>query len=269
MSARSINLRAGWAFLRAEFFNASVYRAAFWMNYVYTVLMMYSVGHVWRALYAANTAAAAKLPLDAMITYAVLGVALETIMHPHHGPQIYIAEQVRSGAIEMDIMKPIDFEFYMFCKTMGVLLVRFAFMVLPSLVLARLFFGLELPAPGMAAPFLISVALGAVVGFLLTFLLGLAGMVTMNIKNINWGYNATMRFFSGQMVPLWLFPGWLAALSMWLPFRCVNAIPISIYVGQADPLAGIALQTAWAVALLLITRLTMGRVFGRLMVQGG
>ena len=69
-----------------------------------------------------------------MISYAVLGVALEAILHPRNGPQIYIMEQVRKGTIEMDIMKPIDFQFYMFAKNMGSIAVRFLFLVFPSLI---------------------------------------------------------------------------------------------------------------------------------------
>lgn len=106
---------------------------SFWINLFYTFLMMYSVGYVWRALYATNHNVSG-VPLPQMISYAVLGVALEAILHPRNDSQIYIMEQVRKGTIEMDIMKPIDFQFYMFAKNMGSIAVRFLFLVLPSLM---------------------------------------------------------------------------------------------------------------------------------------
>ena len=49
-----IDLRTGAAFVRNEFYNMSIYRVSFWLNLIYTFLMMYSVGYVWRALYAAS-----------------------------------------------------------------------------------------------------------------------------------------------------------------------------------------------------------------------
>ena len=136
-----ISMRTGAAFLRNEFFNMSIYRVSFWFNLIYTFLMMYSVGYVWRALYAANPDVTG-VPLPLMISYAVLGVALEAILHPRNGPQNYIMEQVRKGTIEMDLMKPIDFQFYMFAKNIGSIAVRFLFLVFPSLIAAFFLFSL-------------------------------------------------------------------------------------------------------------------------------
>ena len=144
-ASNGVNLRTGMAFLLNEFYNLSVYRVSFWLTILYTFLMMYSVGYVWRALYAANPSVTG-VSLPQMISYAVIGVALESILHPRNGPQSYIMEQVRKGTIEMDLLKPIDFQFYMFAKNMGRLLVRFLFLVLPSFFAAYLLFSLELPA---------------------------------------------------------------------------------------------------------------------------
>ena len=47
--SNGVRLRTGAAFLRNEFFNMSIYRVSFWLNFIYTFLMMYSVGYVWRA----------------------------------------------------------------------------------------------------------------------------------------------------------------------------------------------------------------------------
>jgi ABC-2 type transport system permease protein len=232
---------------------------------------MYSVGYVWRALYAANPSVAG-VPIPQMISYAVLGVALEAILHSRNGPQIYIMEQVRKGTIEMDIMKPIDFQFYMFAKNMGSIAVRFLFLVLPSLIAAFFLFSLELPDLPAFFGFLCSLTCSVIVSFFLNFILGLLSMVTMNIRNINWGYNALLRFFSGQMVPLWIFPSVLGVISDFLPFRCIYAIPMSIYIGNyvgVDMLGALVVQFIWIFILWLTSRLLMKRVFARVMIQGG
>ena len=86
----------------------------------------------------------------------------------------------------------------------------------------------------------------------MNFILGLLSMVTMNIRNINWGYNALLRFFSGQMVPLWIFPSVLGVISDFLPFRCIYAIPMSIYIGnyaRTDMLGALTVQFTWIVTL--------------------
>lgn len=106
----------------------------------------------------------------------------------------------------------------------------------------------------------------------MNFILGLLSMVTMNIRNINWGYNALLRFFSGQMVPLWIFPGALGVISEILPFRCIYSIPMSIYIGNdtgIDMLKALGVQFAWILVLWLASRLLMKRVFTKVMIQGG
>lgn len=270
-TSNGISLRTGAAFLRNEFFNMSIYRVSFWLNFIYTFLMMYSVGYVWRALYGANPTVTG-VPLGQMISYAVLGVALEAILHPRNGPQRYIMEQVRKGTIEMDILKPLDFQFYMFAKNMGSILVRFLFLVLPSLIAAFFLFSLELPSLPAFCGFLCSLIFSVLISFFLNFILGLLSMVTMNIRNINWGYNALLRFFSGQMVPLWIFPSALGIIGSFLPFRCIYAIPMSIYIGNYEGMGmlwALGIQLAWILALWLGSRLLMRRVFARVMIQGG
>ena len=270
-ASRGISIHTGMAFLRNEFYNMSIYRVSFWIYLFYTFLMMYSVGYVWRALYAANPNVSG-VPLPQMISYAVLGVALEAILHPRNGLQIYIMEQVRKGTIEMDIMKPIDFQFYMFAKNMGSIAVRFLFLVLPSLIVAFFLFSLKLQDLSALFGFLCSLVFSIIVSFFLNFILGLLSMITMNIRNINWGYNALLRFFSGQMVPLWIFPSALGVISGFLPFRCIYAIPMSIYIGNyagIDMLRELGVQFTWILVLGLLSRLLMKRVFARVMIQGG
>ncbi|RHS58249.1 hypothetical protein DW961_03620 [Blautia sp. AM46-3MH] len=88
----------------------------------------------------------------------------------------------------------------------------------------------------------------------------------------NWGYNALLRFFSGQMVPLWIFPSVLGVISDFLPFRCIYAIPMSIYIGNyvgVDMLGALVVQFIWIFILWLTSCLLMKRVFARVMIQGG
>lgn len=141
-----------------------------------------------------------------------------------------------------------------------------------SLIAAFFLFSLELPGLPAFFGFLCSLICSVIVSFFMNFILGLLSMVTMNIRNINWGYNALLRFFSGQMVPLWIFPSVLGVISDFLPFRCIYAIPMSIYIGNyagMDILGALTVQFTWIFVLWLTSRLLMKRVFTRVMIQGG
>lgn len=268
---RYFDIKTYFAFVRNEFKDLSIYKLSFWMGFFYTFLMMYSVGYVWRSLYASNPDVTG-VSLDQMISYAVLGVALEAVMHPARGPQTYIMDQVRKGSIELDILKPIDFQFQMFYKNTGNMSMRFLFMVLPSVVIAYFLFSLQLPTLINLLGFIVSLLLAFLVSFMLSFMLGLISMITMNIKNINFGYNALLRFFSGQLVPLWIFPSALQSIGNFLPFQCIYSIPMSIYIGNyvgMEICYAVGIQLFWVLFLWLLSRLLMKKAFNKLMVQGG
>jgi ABC-2 type transport system permease protein len=79
-------------------------------------------------------------------------------------------------------------------------------------------------------------------------------------------------FFSGMILPLTFFPGWLHAIALALPFAAIVQAPIDVWLGKHDglALAGIlALQFAWALALLGLGRLTLRLGSRKLVVQGG
>jgi len=74
------------------------------------------------------------------------------------------------------------------------------------------------------------------------------------------------------LVPVALFPGWLAAASQWLPFQAIAYLPSAVFTGRSsggEALAAIGLQAAWAVGLIVPILLMWRAARRRLFVQGG
>jgi len=261
-----------WSFARQSFHNVAIYRFDFWLQLVGTFLMMYSVYWIWTILYS-QSPGAFGVSLEQMVTYGVLGMVLETIFHPGRGPQFYMSSQLRTGAIDTDLMKPLDFHIHMLARNFGELFFRFCVLSIPSFAIGVLFLGVQPPATvfiGML--FFISLLLGFLVLFSLNFLLGMLAVLTMDIRSISWAYNGFVRFFAGQMVPLWMFPAAILVIADVLPFKSIYAIPISIYIGKIEGYEvyeGMLFQGVWAVVLLVLGRLIWSRVHARLVVQGG
>jgi ABC-2 type transport system permease protein len=146
-------------------------------------------------------------------------------------------------------------------------------LALPALIVSYFFLDVSLPTDiGTAVAFLVSLALGFLVIFHLNFMLGSLAVLTLDIRHISWAYTSTVRFFGGQMVPLWLFPPALAAIANVLPFQSTFSIPMSIYIGKitgADVFRALGFQLSWMVALVLFSRLLWTWAHRRLVVQGG
>ena len=259
-----------WAFTRQAFHTIAVYRVELLLRVVSIYLLMYSIYWVWTVLYSQRPGAFG-VSLTQMVTYGILGIILEIVMDI--GPEWYIATQVRTGAIDTDLMKPLDFHLHMLARSTGEMLFGLGLLAGPAFVVAYFVFGLQLPrdlATGLA--FGLSVILGFLVLFHLGFLLGSLVLVTLDIRSIAWAYYSLVSFFAGQMVPLWLFPDFLRGVAEVLPFKSVFYIPSSIYIGTfagEAVLGALGFQALWAVVLAIISRWAWGRVYQRLIVQGG
>jgi len=256
-----------WAFARQAFQFISAYRFNFFMELVLAILRMYGIYWVWRVLYTQRPGAFG-VSLEQMVTYGVMGMALELFIWSR--PQWYMANQVKSGAIDTDLMKPLDFHFHMLARSVGETMMGITVLAIPALLIAYLFLGVQFP-PDLASTlmFIASLVLGFLLLFHLNFLLGSLVIVALDIRHISWAYFSVVRFLGGQIVPLWLFPPVIAGV---LPFKGTYFIPISIYIGRlkgAEAIQALEFQVVWLVALVLLSRLLWSWAHRRLVVQGG
>jgi len=259
------------AFIRTAFYDAFIYKVDFWLAIPILFVRMYASYSIWSILYQ-QSPDAFGVGVEQMTTYGVLGVLLLTVMDAAQHIQHYIAMQVREGKLELDLMKPLDFMFHMFGRSIGIVSVLALARLLPSLILAVLFLDFRPPVSLQAGlAFLLSLVLGYLIFFCASFMFGLLSIITLDIRSYDWAYRAIIRFVSGQIVPLWMFPPVLAAVAAVLPFQAVFATPMSIYIGlYEDGLSKVLLsQLAWLIGLLVAARFFWLRVQRRITIQGG
>jgi ABC-2 type transport system permease protein len=265
-------MRIFFSFARQAFHTAAIYRFDFWLRVLSTFIMMYTAHWLWRVLYTQRPNAF-EINVEQMITYGVLAMLLEMALRPGNWVQYYMMEKVRTGQIAMDLIKPLDFHLHMLARNVGEVLFFLIVLGLPCFVFGHLLLGLRLP-PDLqhGLLFLISLVLAYLVLFSLSFLLGLLPLFAIRVDNVFWAYNSVVRFFSGSLVPLWLFPAALAKIAALLPFQAVFAIPLTIYIGKlpvSEIGASMGLQLFWVAALMGIGRLLWNRAHSMLVMQGG
>jgi ABC-2 type transport system permease protein len=230
-------MKVFWAFTRQAFHNTVIYRFEFWLRLFSIFLTMYGIYWVWKVLYTQKPGAF-NVSVEQMITYGVLGMALELFLDV--GPEWYIANQVRTGAIDTDLMKPMDFHLYILARSSGEMLFSLGILALPTFIIGHFLFGLQLPGNAATAGlFAISIIFSFLVFFHIGFLLGTLVLITLDIRSISWAYYSVVSFFAGQMLPLWLLPQFLRNIAEVLPFKSIYYIPISIYIGTIKGLAAI------------------------------
>lgn len=260
-----------YGFVRTAFHDAAIYRIDFWVSLISVFFLMYASYSIWFILYQ-QSPNAFGVDLQQMTTYGALGMLLGSIMGVTNQVRHYIATQVRAGSLEIDLMKPLDFMLHMLGRNVGALSVQLLARGIPGLVFAYFVLGIQLPANlqvGLA--FVVSLVFGYLVFFGVNFLIGMLAIVTHDIRSYGWLYGSVIRFTSGEMVPLWLFPSVLGAIVTALPFQAIYYIPLSIYVGAypGSLVWAIFTQLLWAAGVLLFCRFVWRHFQRRIAVQGG
>ncbi len=260
------------SFARQAMVQMTMYVFEFWMELLACFISMYGVYWLWNTLYR-HRPDLFTVSLDQMLTYAMLAMVLDFFFNPSNFPRWYISNQVQTGDIQMDLLRPLDFTLHLLARSTGMTLYILAIPCLPACLLGVLFLGLKGPTSPLAGLlFVISLALGFLVSWGLNFLLGMISVYAIQVRRISWVFQGITSFFSGQLVPLWIFPPVLAQIAALLPFQALVGIPLSIYIGRLDgpqALQAMGIQAVWAAALLLSGRVIWSRAHRKLIVQGG
>ncbi|GAB3213194.1 ABC transporter permease [Marinactinospora thermotolerans] len=190
------------------------------------------------------------------------------------GPPLGLGERVRSGEVAVDLLRPAHLAPWWLAHDLGRSAFSLLFRSLPTFAVGALVFTLRLPQGpahwGMAA---VSVALAMLVGFALRYLYALAGFWLLDTRGVNTAAALLGSFCSGLLLPLAFFPDLLGSSLRLLPWASMVQVPADVFLGKegvlGGPLGGLALQAAWAAALLWLCAALTARATRRVVVQGG
>jgi ABC-2 type transport system permease protein len=262
-----------WMFSRQNFLKQSAYRLNFWLEIAGLMLELYVVSTLWHVLFQQTPDAFGNVTLTQMITYGALGILIGSVLSLDEGVHNYIQTQVRMGLITSDLMKPVDFMLHMLARDFGQMVTRLCFYLLPPLVLAYFLFDLALPTdPLQLLGFVVAVAQAWMILFCCNFIFGLISFKTLDLIGFMFTYWALVRFASGQIIPLWMYPDVLQPLLNALPFKSIFYTPLAIFTGVihgSEIGTSLLIQTAWMVGLLLFAKWVWSRIHRYLVVQGG
>lgn len=222
---------------------------------------------IWRSL-AKGGADLGGMTLDRLLTYTLMASVLRQ--------QLEILTPATSALWEGSIIgrytRPMPVLQSLAAETIGRWWVPVFFMYsLPLWLLSPLMGIHPLPysaAHGMLA--LLSLALSASLGFALDFLFA---SLAMRMKNGCWAVThvreALFGLLSGAVIPFSLMPGPIAKVLQLLPMGSIAHAPLTLYVGQGDPVALIALQVGWNAVLWPLARYVFKKSEERMISYGG
>ncbi len=208
------------------------------------------------------------------VTYVWLG---QSLLAPNAlfggGFQDEFIARIRNGDIAIDLYRPVDLEAWWLASDLG----RASFQLLgrgivPTLV-GALAFDLAVPtSPVTWLMFLVAMFLGVVVSFGLRYLVCMSAFWLLDSSGLQQLAGIFGMFFSGMVLPLTLFPGWLGDLALVLPWSACLQVPADVFLGKHQGLelvSALGFQAVWAVLLLVAGRVLSSVATRKVVVQGG
>jgi ABC-2 type transport system permease protein len=183
-----------------------------------------------------------------------------------------LADNVYSGQVANDIARPWSFYGYWLSRTLGERLFNLLMRGAITYLIGFLYFGARVPSPAELAFFLLSLLLGNLVSFGLSFALNLSAFWLVESAGIFTIATIVTLFFSGFLLPISFMPEPLATLARALPFQTMTGLPAQVFLGQISGGAiaeTLLLQLGWAVVLTGIGLAVERAAFRKLVIQGG
>ena len=188
-----------------------------------------------------------------MVFYYFLNgiIGMLTIAYVHYD----LKNDIHSGLFTNTLLKPVSQLWYRFSEHVSYKLFRVA-IITPFLILFWYIFHPDTSLlRGGSLLFIIVLALGALLTFFMSYLIGLLGLFVEDSGPINAAYNLLLAFFSGEVAPIALFSPFMQGIALHLPFYFTLGFPVDVLLGNGPVTLGngILWQLVWiAMAYVVI-----------------
>jgi viologen exporter family transport system permease protein len=262
-------MRVDWEIARRGYRRYAAYPAATVAGAFTNTIFGFMQAYILLAVYRHRTNVGGYDTRDA-VTYVWLAQAL--IMTVFAFGWYELALRIRDGSIATDLARPLSPLRYWLAFDLGRAPYHFLFRGVPPFVVGALVFDLRYPSALDAVAFGVSIVLGVVVSLAFRFLYNAAAFWLLDYRGASNIAITVSLFFSGMVLPLQFFPVWLRAIAHGLPFQSMIQVPVDVYLGKHHglALAGVlALQAAWALALLFVAEAALRLGTRKVVIQGG
>jgi ABC-2 type transport system permease protein len=208
-------------------------------------IILYVFLRLWQTTYSqTGSTQLGGLSLTQMLWYLTMTEAI-VLSNPRVSQAV--DEDVRTGTLAVQLLRPMSYALYRLSATLGERFVRFSINLSAGAVITTVLVG---PAKSLSfglVALVVSLPLAFLLDFLGNFWIGLGAFWLEDTNGIFLLYSRFIMIGGGVLIPLELYPAAAQPILRWLPFSNVASGPARIFV---DP--------SWSELLLLLTRQLSG-----------
>jgi ABC-2 type transport system permease protein len=179
----------------------------------------------------------------------------------------------QSGQITIDLIKPIDYQVYMFFYSLGGICLMCVTTFIPTFIIVYYASGrvinLDINVPYYALSIMLSIG----INFCINFFVGTICFYTGSIWGVNMMKEVIVSLLSGATIPLAFFPNELRKIVDVLPFHSIYNTPLTVLVDKSlhvsDYNGLLCEQLMWLVVLAAISRIFFLIARKNMTVNGG
>lgn len=251
---------------------ALFYKKAFLLNLFSPLVLLGGQFMLWRSLYnLSKSGVIGSYDRAGMYTYIIVAFSINNLLT--WSSENNISREIRSGLIVSRCMRPVPFLYQSLAGLTGSMLPQ-AFVNFTVALILFVIFGNHLALPSLAAIPLafLSLLFGILLRMMLVSCFSLLCFFTTSHLGLSWTRTALTEFFSGALIPITLFPGWLKTVSYATPFPLMLQTPISLFLGEATPFplpVTFGLQIGWTAVFLVLHEVLYSKIRKNLTFAGG
>lgn len=251
-------------FFWISFKNAFVYRSSVIFSILGSLFWVLVQIALWTFIYQNE---------QSMVEYMTAYVILANIIKIFYSREMatLIGGKVITGNFAYDLLRPVNLITMSYRILLGKLTSTVLMRAVPQ---ALIFFPIITKSLNFAnfLPFLISVIIGHFLFAILYSLVGFFAFIVIEIWPFKRVLEDTIRFVSGSVIPLALFPTWLQIISNFLPFKYLFDFPLRLLLNDlstAEVINGLSISVVWLVALGSLLLSSYRSAVNKCTVQGG
>lgn len=255
-----------------EFARLREYKLEFFGEYARIPIQIGLLYVLWSIIFSlSGQSSLGGLEFEQFVFYIGLAAFISSAM-PAMDVSEKISSFIQTGNIVMILSRPVHFVPFFFAREAADFVTRglFALVVFGS---AGAIFGWYMPSSILT---ILLFAVSLILGMALQYFVTLSTALLSFFIQYTWGiriFNRTLNsFFSGELIPLTMFPPWLNTIAAFLPFKYVLFVPLFVYLEKytlAETLYVMLLQIVFIVLFCFICLYVYGKGLKRTDSQGG
>ncbi|MBO0798950.1 MAG: ABC-2 family transporter protein [Blastocatellia bacterium] len=203
---------------------------------IFLGVILYIFLRLWQVTYAETRADQLDgLSLRQMLWYLSMTEAI-VLSTPRIAQEV--DQDVRTGALTVQLIRPLSYPLYRFWVSLGERAVRFILNALVGSLIAWLFVGPISFNPAGLAIFALALPPAFALDFLGNFLIGLGAFWLEDTSGLTIIYSRLTMILGGMLIPIGLFPESLQPLLKLLPFASIIGGPARLFVDPTWALFG-------------------------------